>query len=110
MFTFWFEVLKIVLGIKDKVFCEACGDQIEEGERHLRCENRLFVGDFPKCPYCGYVVTATESHKDCLKRFNKLIRSENQCIYCAKKLDNGNDHLKCRKTLGRYVTTRLATL
>jgi hypothetical protein len=109
MFTFLFEILKSVFGIEEKNFCEACGEIIEEGERHIRCENRLFVADFPKCPYCGYSITAAESHKECLKRFNKMIRSENQCIYCAKKLDE-KDHQKCRVTLGRYVTTRLATL
>lgn len=109
MFTFLFEVLKIVLGIKDKVYCEACGEVIKEGKRHLKCETRLFVSDFPKCPYCGYAITAAESHKDCLKLFNKLIRSENQCIYCGKKLGI-YDHQKCRVTLGRFVTTKLATL
>ena len=109
MFTFLFEILKIVLGIKEKVYCEACGEQVKEGERHLRCENRLFVGDFPKCPYCSYSITATESHRECLKLFNRLIRCENQCIYCGRKLDN-YDHQKCRVTLGRFVTTRLSSL
>ena len=109
MFTFLFEVLKITLGIKEKMFCEACGEEIKEGARHVRCENRLFVGDFPKCPYCGYAVNAAESHKECLKLFNRMIRSDKQCIYCAKKLD-GNNHQKCRITLGRFVSTRrLAT-